>query len=271
MCGQMTDGVVDYYAEKLTDLHSISFNGAFLIRNPCWINFFNIRGSQLIKISIANTLRFDRSALQALVNNCPDLEELSFSRVGNLTADDLVLLLKLPKLTSLELSYMKEALTDDTIIEILKLVGHQLVSLNLDDCETLSDRVLLEGIRPYCGKLQTLSLGLGESFSNEALASLFRDWDVNNGLINVNLMRCTNIGDEGIQALIEHSAKTLVILNLNSVYPLTDSTIHLLAASDCEFLSQLDIGFIHCVGDREVEMLSERCPSLQLIEVCIFF
>ncbi|KAK7208262.1 hypothetical protein BZA70DRAFT_273272 [Myxozyma melibiosi] len=267
MCGQMTDEVLDYFTEKLEHLHAIAFNGAFLIRNPCWINFFTKRGSQLTSVAISNTLRFDRTALQALVDNCADtLEELSLSRVGNIFAADLPLLLKLTKLISLEISYMRDALTDDVIIDILKLIGPQLITLNLDDCDTLSDRVLLEGIRPYCGKLQNLSLGLGENFTNEALATLFRDWEINNGLINVSLMRCTKVGDEGVQALIEHSAKTLVILNINSVYSLTDSTFHLLATSECEFLSQLDIGFVHCVGDKEVEMLSERCPSLQLIE-----
>ncbi|KAK9322394.1 hypothetical protein V1517DRAFT_138407 [Lipomyces orientalis] len=267
MCGQITDKVIDYYSTNLRNLHSLTVNGGFLVTSGCWVRFFDTIGSQLVRFSVANTLRFNRNPLEALVRNCSGtLEELSFSRVGSLQDEDIPLLLQLPKLTALELSYMRSAITDDCMIGLLRLVGSQLVALNLDDSGDLSDKFLVEGVRPHCGRLQNLSLALGDGFTDVGVRDLFKDWELNNGLISANFSRCTNVGDEGIQALIDHSAKTLVILNLNSIYNLTSATFRLLASSDCEFLSQLDFGFVHCVGDEEIEVLTERCKSLQLIE-----
>ncbi|KAK9346165.1 hypothetical protein V1522DRAFT_405095 [Lipomyces starkeyi] len=267
MCGQMTDKVIDYYSTNLRNLHSVTINGGFLITSGCWVRFFDKIGSQLVRFSLANTLRFNRESLQALVRNCSaTLEELSLSRVGSLKNEDIPLLLQLPKLTALELSYMRDAITDDDVIDLLRVIGPRLVTLNLDDSGDLTDKFLLEGVRPYCGRLQNLSLALCDGFTDAGVRDVFKDWEFNNGLINANFSRCTNVGDEAIQALIDHSAKTLVILNLNSVYKLTSATFQLLASSDCEFLSQLDFGFVHCVGDEEIEVLTERCKSLQLIE-----
>ncbi|KAK9480544.1 hypothetical protein V1514DRAFT_325695 [Lipomyces japonicus] len=268
MCGQLTDDVVDYYIEKLNNLHAVSFNGAFLITFNCWIKFFKRFGKQLTKFHIGNTFRFNHACLEALVEHAADtLQDVSFNRVNSLKPEDVSLLVKLSHLESLQISYMKDTLqNDDDIIDILKRVGPQLVSLNLDDCGDLSDKVLVDGIRPYCSNLQNLSLALGDGFTSDGFQGLFTEWEINHGLINVNFSRCSNVGDEGIQAFIQHSAKTIVILNLNSVYPLTSSTFQLLASSDCEFLSQLDVGFLKTIGDEEIEFLAERCKSLQLIE-----
>ncbi|KAK9466530.1 hypothetical protein V1512DRAFT_263820 [Lipomyces arxii] len=268
MCGQMTDRVFDFFAQKLKNLHSLTVDGGFLITVSCWAKFLATAGPNLQKLSIGNTLRFNTVSLQALVHSCsPTLEELAFTRVGALTVDDMQLLLQLPRLTSLEISYMRDVVTDDNMINVLRLVGSQLVTLNLYDCGELTDKFLLEGIRPYCGKLQNLSLGLGDGFTNEGMRDFFQSWDLNDGLINLNLSRCTNIGDEAVQAALNHSAKTLVILNLNSVYDLTSSTMQLLASLNCEYLSQLDVGFLKCIGDEEIEFLTNRCKSLELIEV----
>ncbi|KAK9238304.1 hypothetical protein V1525DRAFT_118682 [Lipomyces kononenkoae] len=267
MCGQMTDKVIDYYSTNLRNLHSLTINGGFLITSGCWLRFFDAIGSQLNRFSLANTLRFNRESLEAIVRNCSGtLEELSLSRVGSLKVEDISLLLQLPRLTALELSYMRDAITDDIMIDLLRTFGPQLVTLNLDDSGDLTDKFLLEGVRPHCGRLQNLSLALCDGFTDIGVRDVFKDWEVNNGLINANFSRCVNVGDAGIQALIDHSAKTLVVLNLNSIYKLTSATFQLLASSDCEFLSHLDFGFVHCVGDEEIEVLTERCKSLQLIE-----
>ncbi|KAK9388860.1 hypothetical protein V1515DRAFT_596274 [Lipomyces mesembrius] len=267
MCGQITDKVIDYYSTNLRNLHSLTINGGFLITSGCWVRFFDTIGSQLVRFSLANTLRFNRESLQALVRNCSaTVEELSLSRVGSLKNEDIPVLLQLRELTALELSYMRDAITDDDLIDLLRVIGPRLVTLNLDDSGDLTDKFLLEGVRPYCGRLQNLSLALCDGFTDAGVRDVFKDWEFNNGLINANFSRCTNVGDEAIQALIDHSAKTLVILNLNSVYKLTSATFQLLASSDCEFLSQLDFGFVHCVGDQEIEVLTARCKSLQLIE-----
>ncbi|KAK9463282.1 uncharacterized protein V1516DRAFT_630888 [Lipomyces oligophaga] len=268
-CGQITDSVIDYYSTNLRNLHSLIVDGAFLVRSECWVRFFKALGTRLTRFSIGNTLRFNRPALESLAENCGSvLEELKLSRIGSLTSDDLTILLRLEKLNSVELSYMESTLTDSFVIELLQSVGPQLLSLNLDDCGTLSDAVLVQGIRPYCGFLQNLSLALGSKFTDDGFSQLFTEWsEINNGLINVNLARCTEFGDAGCKALIDHSGKTLVILNINSDYSLSASAFHHIADSDCEFLSQLDVGFVQAVGDREIELLCQKCPSLQLVEV----
>ncbi|KAK9448111.1 uncharacterized protein V1518DRAFT_438607 [Limtongia smithiae] len=270
MCGQMADEVMDYYGSHFTQLRSLTINGGFLITADCWARFFKAKGSQLVKVSISNTLRFNTKSIESLAEHCgSSLEELTFSRVGSLTTEDLEKYLhKFPKLTSLELSYMRAVVKDGGfIVDVLKLIGPQLLTLNLDDGGDLSDAVLTSGIRPHCSTLQNLSLSLCESFTDAGFRELFADWSQNQGLINANFSRCTNVGDDGMQAFLEHSCKTVVVLNLNSMYLLTAATLQLMAASDCEFLSQLDLGFLRCVTDAEVELLMNKCKSLQFMEV----
>ncbi|KAK9458073.1 hypothetical protein V1511DRAFT_24240 [Dipodascopsis uninucleata] len=268
MCGQLTDDVLDYYADKLPKLHELTLNGAFLVTSDCWGRFFFSRGIQLRKLSVSNTLRFNGKSMEALVETTGNsLEELSINQLGSLTESDLKHLWKLTRLTSLELNNLPDAVTDEALIPIIKGVGRQLITLSLDNAVKLTDAFLVEGIRPYCSNLQNLSLYLDQCFTDEGFHKLFEGWSsVNDGLINVNISRCTNIGDLGVQALINHCAKTIVILNLNSIPSLTTETIQLLATSDCEFLSQLDIGFLRCVGDDEIELISNACKSLQFIE-----
>ncbi|KAK9469964.1 uncharacterized protein V1510DRAFT_424365 [Dipodascopsis tothii] len=267
MCGRLVDGVLDYYGDKLEDLHSLYLNGAFLVTAPCWARFLDRRGGQLRELTIMNTLRFTSACMDRLAANCRDtLETLALVRVDSLHHADVARLGEFSALTSLELAHLADdaAVTDDTVVRVLERVGPQLVTLSLVGCPGLTD-ASLEGVR-RCGRLQNLTLARCESLTDGGVAALFADWPANAGLISVDLSRCVHVGDTAVQALVEHSARTLVVLNLNSVYNVTEAALQVLAAADCEYLSHLDVGFLKCINDGLLETVAARCRGLQLVE-----
>ncbi|GAA5822019.1 hypothetical protein JCM10212_004657, partial [Sporobolomyces blumeae] len=111
---------------------------------------------------------FNEVSLASLVHHNPSLSVLRLSEIGRFTGESLKYLYPLKgKLRSLDISRLGTpqgtVLEDDEVIELLKEVGGELDDLCLDGNVNLTERVLVEGIKPHCPHLRKLSLSdLGE-------------------------------------------------------------------------------------------------------------
>ncbi|CDK30014.1 unnamed protein product [Kuraishia capsulata CBS 1993] len=273
MCGQLHNDNLRYIATNLPNLTHLTLNGPFLISDSCWQDFFEIVGSRLKGFHILNTHRFSNDSMVSLLENCGSgLEELTISRMDGLDSKPVYDILPhyLTKLKHLEISYpTKEELVDDAlIVNLLSVNGETLETLILDGCSGLTDATLVSGIRPFCPSLRKLSLGLLDQITDDGASQLFTDWDINDGLMEVSLRRCTALTDAGVYPMLEHSRSTLIELNLNSVYGITTQMFQDWSRNlKLGLLTSLDIGFVQSVNDKAVSILGRVCPKLTILEV----
>lgn len=307
MCGQLHNDTLSYYKTNLPHLTELSLNGPFLISDVMWQDFFEEGAPNLTKFEVRNTHRFGNDSLISLLENCgANLTLLKLSRLDGIDAqavyDLLPHYLGTSKLTHLELSYpyKEELVTDDLLINILSITGESLRWLNVDGCAELSDKFLLEGIGMFCPNLTTLSMRNLDLLTNDGFAKTFANYSHVNtgGLINVDLTKCTGLGDEAIHQLFIHSANTMVELSLNSLDALSkDFLLQILtddlhpskvgikqaidnASSDDDdeppkyfprihfpYLTKWDLGFVRAVDDEVLFYISSSCPKLKILEV----
>lgn len=263
----MTDEVLSYYATQLKELKGIELGGPFLVTKSCYKRFFEALGGQLEELTITDTFRIDADVISSLVDNCPNLKELRLRQIVKLDDEAVRLLAGLTNLKVLEISDPGEAVQDESVIDVLNSIGSGLRELNLSGCTLLTDRILL-AVKQCCTRLISFSLTEAEGVTDEGVAELFRNWDINHGLQYINLSRCHKLVYFGIQALLEHSGKTIEELNINGC-PLKQDTWDFWwqRTMKLEKLRSLDIGFVRSVNDDVVEKLCEVCPSLGELKV----
>lgn len=269
MCGRLSADVLLYFGEKLTSLTELYIDGAFLISGKTWDDFFTLVGPRLTSLTIRNSHRISSENVVFMCQHCPNLKVLNMYRLEGVT-DSMgyeMAALTLSDLEKVEICYpqAEDVVTDDVIIALCSNVGPQLKELVLDGCSGLTDRILIEGIRPFCPHLQTLSLTNLDQLTDEGIAALFYQWD-SSGLVKLCLRRCIALGDNAVNLIVEHSGATLRTLNLNSLAEISLETIES-AAKRLPGLEELDIGFCRGINDRSVELLSENCGLLHKIEV----
>ena len=265
----MTDEALTYYSTQLTQLKGIELGGAFLVTKECYMEFFKARGAQLEEVTITDTFRVDADVISALVDNCPNLKELRLKQIVRLDSEAVRLLTGLTDLRVLEISDPGEDIEDGAVIDVLNSIGSGLRELNLAGCSLLTDQVVL-AIRQCCPRIQILSLSELEEVTDEGIAQLFRNWDINSGLSSLDISRIRKLNNFGIAALLEHSSETLEGLNLNSCQlPPESWSAWSELGKKLPRLASLDVGFVRSVNDEVVEKLCrDICPSLVELKVC---
>ena len=301
MCGQLHNDNLEYFASNLTHLNSLSLNGPFLISDKMWQAYFTQVAGRIQVFEVRNTHRFGNESLLSLLENCgKDLTSLKLSRLDGITTQDayneISKHITQSKLLHLEISYPtnEDLITDEMIIELLQKTGDALVSLNVDGCSALTERFLLEGVSKYCHNLTKFSMKNLDQVSNEGFAEAFNAFSKVNagGLIEVNLMKCTDLGDEAIYALLNHSCHTLVELSINSLHRITSDFLSQILTDDNHqfkkqlkerhsedltvkfyhqvpllLLTYLDASFVRAVDNEILSLIGDSCPKLQIIEV----
>lgn len=314
-CGQLDNAAFDTWSDKLQDLRRLELFGPYLVRAESWKRFFEASGGRLESLKLRETPRLDLGCIKSLVANCPDLTQLGLAQIGQLDGPCLDELQQLKSLTYLDVSdpgvsapgIPPEGLKDDEVINLLAAIGSKLHYLNLSGNSDLTDRVLLEGILPHCHSLQELHLAFLDKISSDALKIVFDSFDARGlpRLTHVELRRCSQVEDDCLDALVQHSGPALQILSLNSCNKLTgdgtktvvgedgaplrvngdraDNPVGVITgrsspapplyqglrsiANHCQDLKELDLAFVRSCGDGEIMSLVEGCPQLEKIKV----
>ena len=301
MCGQLHNDNLEYFASNLKHLHSLSLNGPFLISDRMWQSYFEQIRGKFVKFEVRNTHRFGNESLLSLLECCGnELTSLKLSRLDGITKteayQEIPKYISRNKLVELEISYPtnEDLITDELLIDILAITGESLNYLNVDGCSGLTEKFLLEGVSKYCRNLTRLSMKNLDQVSNEGFAKAFEKFSKVNagGLLEINLMKCTDLGDDALYALFNHSCHTLVEMSINSLYRVSkdflsqiftedahqfkinlrnkakeDSSIAHFHAIKLPLLTYLDASFVRAVDNEILTLISENCPKLQIIEV----
>ncbi|QPG76106.1 hypothetical protein FOA43_003492 [Brettanomyces nanus] len=274
MCGHLHKDNMLYYGEKLTNLRYLDLNGPFLINDQIWQDFFDSKvGKNLTAFHLRNTHRFTSDSLVTLLDNIGDqLEELTLSRLDGLDSKGVYDLLPhyLHSIKYLEISYphKEELIDDDMIVNLMANNGEHLETLILEGCSYLTDQFLVSGLKPFCPNLTKLSLKLLDQITDNGVTQLFTDWNINGGLMDLDLTRCISLTDNSIYKALEHCSQTLVQLKLNSVKGLTKK-VFLRLSRNIRFplLTSMDLGFVRSVDDSVLAILSRIAPKLSILEI----
>ncbi|PWN31160.1 RNI-like protein [Jaminaea rosea] len=276
-CGQLNNAAFDAWTDKLDHLRRLELYGPFLVRKESWHRFLDKVGDRLESLKIRETPRFDLSCVQTLVVRCPGLKELGLAQIGPLNGECLKPLAQLKELTYLDISdpgvsvggMPPDSLKDDEVIELLSHIGARLEHLDLSGNTELTERVVLEGIMPYCTSLRALRLAKLTNISSASLAKLFESFEQRSlpKLTHVDLTRCNEVGDDAVEALIKHSGPALTYLSINSLTPTTTRGGLSSIATSCVSLRTLDVSFVRKCAEAQVLSLIEGCVSLELLKV----
>lgn len=274
MCGQFHNDNLTYYGKKMENLKHLSLNGPFLINDNSWQNFFKTQVARNLKsLAITNTHRFSTDSLVTLLENCgQNLESLSLTRLDGLNSKPVLDLLPhfLTNLKNLDLSspHDENLIDDELIINLLAINSETLESIKLDGCSGLTDKFLIDGLKPFGSNLTAISLGELDQITDNGVSELFNDWSINSGLLEINLSRCIQLTDASILKALNHSRESLVELNLNSVNDITNTLFKKLSRSlELPLLTNWNLSFVRCVDDSTLAIISRICPSLSILEV----
>lgn len=234
MCGQFHNDNMIYFQDKLPNLRVLALNGPFLISNQQWVEYFDKATCPLEQFEVRNTHRFGNDSLISLLEKRGShLTLLKLSRLDGLDSEAVYGLipqyLSPSKLEALEISYphQPDLIDDDLLIHILATTGDTVKSLNVDGCSKLTDTFLTEGLAKFCPVLETLSMRGLDLITNEGLRAAFTELaEINyGGLLSIDLTKCSDLGNEAVEAVFKHSGKTLVEVSINSVNKLSNSCL----------------------------------------------
>lgn len=274
MCGQFHNDNLAYMSSKMENLTHLELNGSFLINDAHWQSFFQSKLAKSLKsLSIKNTHRLSNDSLITLLENCGNnLESLSLTRLDGLNSKPAFDLLPhfLTHLRHLDLSspHDESLIDDDLIINILAVNCETIQSLKLNGCSGLTDKFLVEGVKPFGAQLTSLYISELDQITDEGITEVFNENWANMGILELDLSRCIQLTDRAIYQVLKHSKDSLIELNLNSVNEITSSLFKKISRTiSFPLLTKADLSFIRCIDDSCLAIISRICPSLKVLEV----
>ncbi|KAI5779526.1 hypothetical protein EDC01DRAFT_670516 [Geopyxis carbonaria] len=252
--GRATDEVLRHYAKNLRKLTSFHIQGAFLVSRQAYIKFVEEVGPRLKALTISSTARTNLAVIQAIADNCKNLEHLNLPALTRFDDECLKVLSGMTNLKSLDISHAAE-LHDDAVVEVLNSIGSGLESLNISGNPLLSAPTA-SSIHACCAKLRVLNINECELLGDTEIYDLFTNWGKNKGLVELHMMRLIGLGDLAVQAVAQHSGEKLEVLDINSCHLITKEGL-LAVLHDCRRLSKFDTAFLRSVDDEVVELMQQ--------------
>jgi len=227
-----------------------------------------IQGPLVEGFRLKQSPRFDLACVKALVTSCPNLSSLRLIDIGLLDDQGLQVIASagLAKLKDLSIANAGihngatgEALTDAGVASLLQSVGASLERLDISQNKKLTD-VVLEAIGQSCGQLTHLDLNGLRELSTKGVQELFDKFKQSGapGLKHLNLSRCIKIGNEALYSILDHSARTLKVLDLSFVRDVDDFVIKSFL-DHMELLKNLSV-----YGNNRV---SDLCPMKKGVSI----
>lgn len=263
-----------------------------------WCAFFENHG-KLEGFLVTQSPRFDLGCVTSLVEHCgATLKELRLKEIGQMSEEFLEPLKALKNLTYLDLSHpgSPDALSSESLVQLMKAVGGGLEHLNLSGNMGVDDAFLMRGVKPYVRRLGELVLeGVGE-VSDEGVARFFdtwRDgpsrssssgsdsedyassngddnedgeWTPNPPLTHLSLARNPSLSTHSLTSLLSHSSSALTSLSINS-WRTTSHSALLKIGEKAKGLERVDVGWCREVDEVVVKGLMEGCGALRCVRV----
>lgn len=271
-CGRVDDEAVAAWTQGFPKLKRLELLGPFLVRPPAWQAFFKAHPA-LEGFLINQSPRFDFECVRLMVENCKGMKELCLKEIGQMHDTFLECLKSYnDQLTRLEISYpgTPDALTENALIDLLRVVGKNLTHLDLSHNVNLTDAFLYQGLKPYTQNLDTIVLADLPGLTDAGVAEFFDTWKgatelPNPPLVEANFRRCSELSDKALASLLRHSGKELTNLNINQ-WRTTSQDVLKKIGSACPKLQKLDIGWCRETDDWVVQEIMNKCENIQEIE-----
>ncbi|KAF9460918.1 hypothetical protein BDZ94DRAFT_1265054, partial [Collybia nuda] len=276
-CGHLDDTAMGTFTTSLPSLTHIDLLGPFLVRVDAWKAFISAHPSLEVFL-ITQSPRFDLSCIQALNEHCgASLTALRLKEVGKLDDAFLGEIAKIAekgagRLRFLDLSDPMTSCSEEAMIELLRLAGPALRSLDVSGHDLLTDTFLTEGLGAYTLILEELTLSHLQELTDAGVAAFFDAWK-GQPLTKLDMGRNHELQSDALMALLRHSGKSLEVLSINGWKAVGESALRLMCKLGLE-LRKVDVGWCREMDDFVVKdwmegdgSASSGCRKLQEIKV----
>jgi DNA repair protein RAD7 len=257
MCGRMRDLDIKKLVKGCPHLTNLELDGPFLCTDSGISELAQL--SKLDSLSISNAAKITHESFSYLVNTLP-LQLLKLRHCTSVGNGIGTIINSFSKLQELRLEFIGD-LTQDEIVMVIKN-GGKLKTLCLEGFMNLTD-TCLEQIAISCTSLSTLSVGGCEQLSNKGLCSFFQEFKP---LLNsLSLNRVTSLEDDSLLKLISRQSGSLTDLDINGLDKLTNQSLKNLGS--ISNLKYVDLSWIRNVDNDLLDSLLMNCQLLSILKV----
>lgn len=283
--GQFKDEAIDHIIQLDINITHLRLDAPNLVSNEKWMEFFARCGHRLESLKLSwldNAL--DDEACKCLVKYCPKLQRLKLkhcSRLGD------VAIASFAGLKHLKHISLRPAITlsESTLTQLISKIGPQLHTLSVEGNANAGDD-LLDAVRSSCSKLRKLRLSGIEFFTDAGFRNLFLD-SANPPLLFADFSNCRDVDynapdgpDEpvglaswGFESLMEHSGKTLEVLNIKSCRHISQESLSKVFNEKTRYpsLRDVDVSFVQALDTFHLAAMFKSCPQLKKVSAFACF
>lgn len=265
------------FTTSLPSLTHIELLGPFLVRVDAWKAFFAAH-PLLSAFLITQSPRFDLDCMQALAQHCgATLTALRLKEVGKLDDGFLGEIAKIAekgggRLRLLDLSDPTTSCSEEAVVELLRVAGGALTSLNVSKHDLLTDAFLAEGLGAHTHGLEELTVSYLPELTDAGVAAFFEGWK-GQPLTVLDMGRNHDLGSNALMGLLQHSGKKLEVLVLNGWKAVGENALRWMCRLGLE-LRKVDVGWCREMDDFVVKdwmegdgSASSGCRKLEEIKV----
>ena len=274
--------VVEFLISRHLELESFSIHGANLITEDMWAKFMEVKGHSLKSFKVYFTDKhFGDDALRLVRKHCPNLERLKVYHNQKVTAKGVSEIAHLPKLKHLSLHLFGNEVESDAIVNIIKHIGSNLMTLSLKDFTLLGNEVL-DAIRMHCNSLSKLRITGSGGMTDFGFCNLFNNWKAPS-LDHIDFQKCrfsdnanpndnrrkVGLGSAGFIAAMEHSCQHLRTVDVNSCRHISKEALEEVFAVGKTYpeLKKIELSFLQGMNDHIVGLIFKACPKLHSLAV----
>ncbi|KAJ3006338.1 hypothetical protein HKX48_000171 [Thoreauomyces humboldtii] len=264
-CGRIRDETLKLIGDECPNLESLTLDGPFLPSDAGFADMFKGLGDKLKHLTLRHAAKLNHGAVRTLVDTCPNLVELRLDGCLKLDDEGVRLLAGLKDLQVVEIGFMGQTISEESLIYLIENIGGGLRALLLNGHENLNDKVLTT-ISTHCTRLQEISLAQCTTITSEGMLSFIRSLRCVNGLSSLNLSRNVHLADDVVVALVNQHGNQLTNLDLNGLDDLTEYALRALSAG-VPNMRNLDVSWVRNVDDFMLDELVQKSRHLVKVKV----
>jgi DNA repair protein RAD7 len=278
---QFKDEVMDYLLSRETALESFYLEGANLLSEEKWHEFFTTKGETLKCVQVYYTdNHFGDETIGMIATHCPNMQRVKIEHNQKVTDKGVEAMGNLSSLEHMSLQ-LQNSPSPAAINAALSGLGRNLKTLSLKLVPDADDTVL-QAIRQHCHSLAKLRITDSENMTDKGFTELFSNW-TNPPLQILDLQKCRyidashpranddNIGlcSEGFKALMAHSGPTLEDLNIHACRHISRQAFEEVFSEAANYpeLKKLEISFCEEVTDFVLGSIFRACPKIREVNV----
>ncbi|CAA7055915.1 unnamed protein product [Microthlaspi erraticum] len=236
------------------------------------------RNSKNLRKLSCGSCNFGAKGLNAILEHCKLLEELSVKRIRGIhESAEPILLGSSSSLRSICLKELVNGQVFESLVgsktlkklKIIRCLGNwdKVLGMSGDENSSLTEihlerlQVTDSGLSAVskCRNLETLNILKTPECSNKGLASVAERCKLLRKL-HIDGWRTKRIGDEGVMAVAKHclNLQELVLIGVNATHKSLSAI-----ASNCKKLERLALCGSGSIGDTEIACIAEKCAALR--------